>query len=222
MQRMTWMTLLCFGLILFLAFGTGNSLHAQPARRGGASWKHQESLAQEQLAGIRRFLDRRRDEVVAQRSAHWRRMLTSPEAYAASVDANRARLRRLVGLVDEREAVTMEYYGTDANPVLVAETALYTVHQVRWPVFANIQGEGLLLTPKSSARARVVALPDADQTPEQIVGLSPGVAPASQFARRFTIISGTRRSAGCRSRQCCRTRACAGYSTSRRGRATRS
>ncbi|MCA9266895.1 MAG: dienelactone hydrolase family protein, partial [Planctomycetales bacterium] len=33
--------------------------------------------------------------------------------------------------------------------------------------------------------ADVVAIPDADHTPEQIVGLAEGVAPASQFARRL-------------------------------------
>ena len=41
----------------------------------------------------------------------------------------------------------------------------------------------------SSRRARcgasVIALPDADQTPEQVAGLAPGVAPGSQFARRL-------------------------------------
>ncbi len=33
--------------------------------------------------------------------------------------------------------------------------------------------------------ASVVAIPDADQTPEQIVGLAPGVPAESQFARRL-------------------------------------
>ena len=33
--------------------------------------------------------------------------------------------------------------------------------------------------------ADVVAIPDADQTPEQIVGLAPGVPPESQYARRL-------------------------------------
>ena len=32
---------------------------------------------------------------------------------------------------------------------------------------------------------QVVALPDADQTPEQLVGLAAGIAPQSQFARRL-------------------------------------
>jgi len=44
-----------------------------------------------------------------------------------------------------------------------------------------------LLTPteKSPPRANIIAVPAAGQTPEQIVGLEPGIAPESQFARRL-------------------------------------
>ena len=48
-----------------------------------------------------------------------------------------------------------------------------------------MHGEGLLLEPRAEPRAWVVAVPDADQAPEQIAGLSKGVAPPSQFARRL-------------------------------------
>jgi dienelactone hydrolase len=43
----------------------------------------------------------------------------------------------------------------------------------------------LLLEPREKPRAYVIALPDADQTPEQIAGLAPGVPAESQFARRL-------------------------------------
>ena len=33
--------------------------------------------------------------------------------------------------------------------------------------------------------ARIVAIPDADQSPEMLAGLAPGVQPAGQFARRL-------------------------------------
>ena len=59
------------------------------------------------------------------------------------------------------------------------------IFQVRWPVLEGVHGEGLLLEPRAPVRGHVIALPDADQTPEQVVGLSPGVAAASQFARRL-------------------------------------
>jgi len=43
----------------------------------------------------------------------------------------------------------------------------------------------LLLQPAGAALARVVAIPDADWTPEAIVGMAPGVPVAAQFARRL-------------------------------------
>jgi dienelactone hydrolase len=79
----------------------------------------------------------------------------------------------------------MEQFGDDANPALVAETSRYRVFQVRWPVLDRVFGEGLLVQPKGKPSARVVLVPDADQTPEQLLGLAPGVEPQEQFARRL-------------------------------------
>jgi dienelactone hydrolase len=52
-------------------------------------------------------------------------------------------------------------------------------------VLDGVDGEGLLLEPKGKAKASIVALPDADWTPEMLVGLAPGVPAESQFARRL-------------------------------------
>ena len=63
---------------------------------------------------------------------------------------------------------------------------------MRWAVcgspaagYAGLEAEGLLLEPQRPPAARVVAIPDADWTPEAAVGLQPGVPPAAQFARRL-------------------------------------
>ena len=50
---------------------------------------------------------------------------------------------------------------------------------------SGVHGEGLLLEPKTAAKGNVIALPDADQSPEAAIGLSPGVTPEAQFARRL-------------------------------------
>ena len=68
---------------------------------------------------------------------------------------------------------------------LVAEAASYKVYTVRWPVLRGVDAEGLLLEPNGAPVARVVALPDADGTPEMIAGLAPGLPRAAQFARRL-------------------------------------
>jgi hypothetical protein len=65
------------------------------------------------------------------------------------------------------------------------ETDGFTIKAVRWPVFEGVYGEGLFLVPTNLPRISIVAIPDADQTPEMLVGLAPGLAPERQFARRL-------------------------------------
>lgn len=132
-----------------------------------------------------RWLDRKLDESIAARERLWKRDFSSREAYDKSVEPNREHFRKCIGAVDPRLPITMERYGDDSNPALVAETELYRVFQVRWPVLEGVCGEGLLLEPKQKPIACVVAIADADQTPEQIVGLAQGVRPSEQFARRL-------------------------------------
>jgi len=110
-----------------------------------------------------------------------------------SVAGNREHFRRALGLGDERVKTSLERFGDDENPALVAETSTYRVFQVRWPVLERVTGEGLLLEPKGESKALVIALPDADQTPEQFAGLAPGVPTNEQMARRlvengFTVV----------------------------------
>src|SRR5262249_47181405 len=105
--------------------------------------------------------------------------------YEKSVDPNRERFSKIIGVADSRIPVTVERFGDDENPALVAEADSYRIFQVRWPVLDNVSGEGLLLEPKSAPVGYVVALPDADQTPEQAIGLSPGIAAENQLARRL-------------------------------------
>src|SRR5207244_501954 len=109
----------------------------------------------------------------------------SAEALARFAEAKRARLRQILGAVDQRlPVVDLEYVATTNTRSLVAEEKEYTVHAVRWPIFEGVDAEGLLLEPKGNVHACVVALPDADWTPEMLVGLSPGVPKEAQFARR--------------------------------------
>jgi dienelactone hydrolase len=138
------------------------------------------------VAGIDQYFARLTQESVQERQRFWKRSFSSPEAYAQSVHPNRERFRRQIGAVDLRYVVTgLEYLNaTDQRPVL-AETDTYSIHAVRWLVFDHVYGEGLLVQPKSAAVARVVAIPDADHTPEMLLGLEPGVPAEAQFARRL-------------------------------------
>jgi dienelactone hydrolase len=154
---------------------------------GTAALEWTDDLAVRIVDEAHRLLDRKTAESIAGRAKYWNRDFSSPEpeAYAKSVEPNRERFKKLIGVVDPRVPVVMDRYGDEANPALVAETAKYRVWQVRWAVLDGVTGEGLLLEPKGEAVGHVVAIPDADQTPEQLVGLAPGIAPESQFARRL-------------------------------------
>ena len=139
------------------------------------------------VAGMDAFLLRELERSVAGRPAHWARDFSSPAAYGQSIEPNRQHFRACIGAVDERlSPPRLEVVGgTSTPPAPVAETDRYNVYAVRWPVFQNVFGEGLLLQPKTPPVARVVAVPDADQTPEMLAGLAPGIAVESQLARRL-------------------------------------
>ena len=71
----------------------------------------------------------------------------------------------------------MTLVATTSRPPLVAQADGYKVFAVSWPVVGPIRGEGLLLVPNGAEPvADVIAIPDADQTPEMICGLEAGVA----------------------------------------------
>ena len=138
------------------------------------------------VAGIDRFLLAQTAAATRERTNLWHRDLSSAAAHTRSVETNRSHLRRILGVVDERLPVTeLSRIDSTSHPALVARTALFRVWAVRWPVFEGVFGEGLLLEPMGRTHARVVAIPDADQTPEMLAGLATGLPPQSQFARRL-------------------------------------
>ncbi len=137
------------------------------------------------MDGAHQFVERKIAEAPGKRAALWARDFSSTEAYAKSVEENRARFRTIIGAVDARLPAAMEHYGDDANPALVAETARYRVFQVRWPVLEGLWGGGLLVEPREAPIACAVVVPDAGQTPEQLLGLAQGIPVASQGARRL-------------------------------------
>ena len=128
-------------------------------------------LSERMMDGAHKFVERKIAEAPRRRAQFWNRDASSPAAYEASVEPNRERFRKIIGAIDAGVApVTMERFGDDANPALVAETASYRAYQVRWPALDGLPGEGLLLQPLKPAVGHIVALPDAGQTPEQLAG----------------------------------------------------
>ena len=134
-----------------------------------------EALAVANLEGIHRYFEARTSELRAARESRWIRDLSSPEAYAESVQEKRDELAALLGVpTDSRPGtVEMQLPTTTSRGSLLAETDAVAIHAVRWEALAGIHAEGLLLAPKGRVRARVVGLVDADEFPETAAGLAP-------------------------------------------------
>lgn len=131
------------------------------------------------------FAERKIADAASKRHEFWHYDLSSREAYVASVRENREELKTILGVVDQRLSARMERYGDDDNPALVAETESYRVYQVRWPVLDGVFGEGLLAQPKDKPVGHVVVVPDSGSDPEQALGLTAGLEPQQQLARRL-------------------------------------
>ena len=165
---------------------SGVAAIAQPTLPGTQELTWQDDLSTRMVQGIDKFLMREIDRSVEERKKLWHRDFSSTDAYQKSVQTNRRDFQRCIGAVDARRRVkALEYVNSTAALPVVAETDGYRVYAVRWPVFDNVHGEGLFLQPAGEVVARVVAVPDADQTPEMLAGLAPGIPPESQFARRL-------------------------------------
>jgi dienelactone hydrolase len=159
----------------------------------------QGDLSVKMLDGAHKFIEEKIEASVSTRRNLWNRDLSSPAAYEMSVEPNRQRFMQYIGVdnkskpsanyntgIEEKYPdIYMQRISVDTDAERVAETDKYIVYQVRWPVLYRVFGEGLLLQPKTKPVANIVAIPDADQDPEQLVGLSPGVPPVSQFARHL-------------------------------------
>ena len=125
---------------------------------------------------IHTFLLRETAASVGRRAEFWHRDYRSPEAFERSISPNRERFRSIIGAVDPRLGVTeLQLEATTGNSAEIAVGRNYRVYAVRWPVFHDVEAEGLLLEPDGAPRARIVAIPDAGWSPEMTVGLAPGI-----------------------------------------------
>lgn len=188
-MKSSWRILAILGLMLPL----GHAMCADPGDRmpevldGTQRLTLEGDIASNLVAGVDRFLLKELDQSEAQRSRHWKRDFSSPEAYTESVSTNRARLAHILGVRDKRVPFdSPELVETLTRPALLARTDKYDVLAIRWPVLGGVHGEGLLLAPhEGRGTAQIIAIPDATQTPEQIAGLEAGLPPDEQYARRL-------------------------------------
>ena len=139
-------------------------------------------LASDLVAGVDRFLLAQLAASETNRGRYWHRDFSSPEAYEKSIATNRARLAHIIGARDRNVQFTPNRTNAFGEPVRIATTPKFTAYSIRQIAFGDVTVEGLLLLPEKAVAA-VVAIPDADISPEQLAGLEPGVPAESQYAR---------------------------------------
>ncbi len=166
-------------LLTWLGASAWNCLVQGQPLAGTAPLTMDGDIASNLVAGVDRFLLRKIDESVAGRAQFWHRDFSSWPAYEQSIATNRARLAYILGARDPRVSkVELELVATPGRSALQGRGQNYEVYAVRWSAFGDVTGEGLLLTPTHHAPvANVIAIPDADQTPEQLAGLTEGISP---------------------------------------------
>ncbi|HWH57023.1 MAG TPA: dienelactone hydrolase family protein, partial [Terriglobales bacterium] len=143
-------------------------------------------IAANMVMGIHADLLQRNEASVEARAKLWSPDYSSRGNYEASVAANRERFAKVIGLIDERISYTspnVEMRLGDSPVVATGEG--YRVYNVCWPVLGGVNAEGLLLEPDGRVTAQVVALPDADWSPEMLVGIESGIEPEAHFARHL-------------------------------------
>lgn len=175
----------CAGLVVLTAAVIGV---ADDVLAGTEPLATQRPLDEVMVEGLQRFCLRELAASPAERSRHWQPHIAHPAAFESYQVSARSRLRLMIGVADERLTASpattsgFELLSTLEHSSVAARTPFVTVHHVRWPVLDGVTAEGLLLIPRV-IRAGVVALPDADWTPELFCGLEKGLPESVQFVR---------------------------------------
>ena len=148
----------------------------------------EQDLATQMVEDLDNFVSRAIVSSKENRGSLWNRNYSSHTAYSESIQPNRERFIKQIGCIDERLPITtLSYIASTNSRIEIAKGMNYTVSRVRWQVFDEVEGVGLFLDPvdKQSTIAQVIAIPDADWTPEMITGITDELPESAQFARKL-------------------------------------
>jgi dienelactone hydrolase len=177
--------LLALGFVVLWGLSITTWAEEPPTLAGTARLEMQGDIAATMVEGIDRFLLKELAGAPARRDAAWKRDFSSVDNYLKSIEPQRKRLAHMLGVRDSRTPFAApELIATTSQQAKVGQGKNYEVFVVRWPVVRDVVAEGLLLVPSDKQPvADIVAIPSAEQAPEQLCGLTEGIAPASQHAR---------------------------------------
>ena len=98
------------GFVLMWLMLCGSAIADSPATLPNTqplTWD--DDLADRMMDGLHRFVEQKIEHAVANRKQFWNWDTSSPEAYEKSIVPNRERLKKLIGLIDRRVPVRMEF-----------------------------------------------------------------------------------------------------------------
>lgn len=167
----------------------GNHLAAQNTQLPSTKpLQLEEPLDELMVRGIRQYCLENVKKSRDARTHKWNRDYSSIDAYKSSVKENRDNFASILGVVDPRLTTNgksqFEFTGTVTRSSLIQDSPTYKVHSIRWQVIRGVTTEGLLLIP-DKPKACVIAIPDADWTPEMFAGITAELRPRLQIARRL-------------------------------------
>lgn len=151
-------------------------------------------LAAQMVEDLDSYVTRAIADAAEKRASYWERDWRSHASYIESIEPNRQRFKKQIGIIDERLSNdALSFISSTKEDTIIAKVGNINVSRVSWKVFDEVDGEGLLLESTEDVPfvAQVVALPDADWTPEMIAGLSDELPISAQFALHLA-------AAGCR------------------------
>ncbi len=137
--------------------------------------------------GINLFAERELEASPALRDAAWKRDFSSIEAYVASVAPHRERLAEIIGAADERIANPRMYRQDGSLYMAEYNSKLWIANAVRMEVLPGVHLEGMLAVPEFGGPAPVcvILIPDADTTPEALLGVSDDLPAEGQIGARL-------------------------------------
>lgn len=166
------------------------------------TWQEKD-LSERIVKGMTSFVDLEIEDAIKDRTRNWQRDTSiPPELQELTVQNKRRALRLALGLVDKPLPAKLEFFSSGINfdgsipNSKVAENELFEVYQVRWAVLDGFVAEGLYVTPKKRPEPlgsdellkktfAMVLIPDAGETPEDLMGITANLLPEQQLGVRW-------------------------------------
>jgi dienelactone hydrolase len=150
---------------VFLTIAVASTSRADERLPGTQPLDTPKEIVQVQLKQVTDYFKRRISAAREIRDKKWQIDFTSMTNYQASVEPHRTNLRRMLGLIDNKE-------NTSARLINIANESDCRIDRVSIPLADGLAARGLLFTPqRNGAKPAVVVIPDADTWPEQFAGL---------------------------------------------------